>query len=294
MASNPQQRENDQSGSVFGMSKPVFISVLLHVVVIVLALVGLPFISRTPETIDTPIPVEIETVAEKSQVNKPAASPQNAPLKKVEKEPPRPVPPTNTAKEPPKPSPPKPPEPPKKESKPEPVEDPLTPPDKDLKKAEKKPDKKPEKKPEEDKSAEMDALLKNLIKNDPTAAQPDAPEKEGDPTPDAEQGQQVTANEMDAVRQQLGACWKMLAGARYAENLAVEIRMTMSPDKRLLNAEVVDQGRYNSDTFFRAAADSARRAVYDPNCNPLKQLPDGKYDQWKDMIINFDPKEMLQ
>lgn len=299
MASTPSQRGKDGSGSVFGMSKPVFISVFLHLIVIVLAIVGLPYISRAPETIDTPIPVEVATIAEKSQVNKPAASPQVAPKKEDKKDPPKPVPPTNTSREPPKPSPPKPPEPVKSESKPVPADDALAPPDKTLKKVEKQA-KKPDKpvltdtKKDEDSDAQMDALLKNLIKNEPSAAQPDAPEKEGDPTPNADQGDQVTANEMDAVRQQLGDCWKLLAGARYASDLAVEIRLTMGPDKRVISADIVDQARYNNDSFFRAAADSAQRAVYDPHCNPLDKLPDGKYDKWKDMIINFDPKEMLQ
>ena len=54
----------------------------------------------------------------------------------------------------------------------------------------------------------------------------------------------------------------------------------------------MDQGRYNRDSFFRAAADSARRAVFHPHCNPLA-LPLDKYDIWKTIIIRFNPREMF-
>ena len=36
---------------------------------------------------------------------------------------------------------------------------------------------------------------------------------------------------------------------------------------------------------------SAVRAVH--KCSPLKNLPPEKYGSWREMEINFDPKEML-
>jgi hypothetical protein len=42
---------------------------------------------------------------------------------------------------------------------------------------------------------------------------------------------------------------------------------------------------------FRAAADSAVRAVY--KCNPIKNLPTNKYNSWKEMRLNFDPSMQL-
>ena len=55
----------------------------------------------------------------------------------------------------------------------------------------------------------------------------------------------------------------------------------------------VDGARMNSDPFFRAAAESALRALSHPDCIPLK-LPVGKYEVWKSFTFNFDPKNMLQ
>jgi hypothetical protein len=49
-------------------------------------------------------------------------------------------------------------------------------------------------------------------------------------------------------------------------------------------------GRYTSEPFFRAAADSALRAVF--KCSPLKNLPPEKYGSWREMELNFDPQDL--
>jgi hypothetical protein len=102
----------------------------------------------------------------------------------------------------------------------------------------------------------------------------------------------MSMSEIDSLQAQLGRCWNLMAGARFAENLIVDLRLFMNPDGSLRKAEVVDGIKYNNDRFFRAAADSALRAVHNPSCTPLK-LPVNKYDLWKTMIVTFDPREML-
>jgi hypothetical protein len=47
-----------------------------------------------------------------------------------------------------------------------------------------------------------------------------------------------------------------------------------------------------SDPFYRAAAESALRAVLNPQCSPLK-LPPDKYEQWKILELTFNPKDLL-
>jgi len=49
----------------------------------------------------------------------------------------------------------------------------------------------------------------------------------------------------------------------------------------------------NSDPYFRATAESAMRALVQPNCVPLK-LPLGKYSVWRHFTFNFDPSKMLE
>jgi hypothetical protein len=103
----------------------------------------------------------------------------------------------------------------------------------------------------------------------------------------------VTVNEIEAVRQQLAQCWNVAAGARRADALSVEIEMVMNSDATVHEARVVNSARINSDPYFRAAAESAIRALGHPDCIPLK-LPLNKYDVWKNFTFNFDPSKMLQ
>ena len=102
----------------------------------------------------------------------------------------------------------------------------------------------------------------------------------------------MTRRELDAFVYQLAPCWNVPTGVKYAEDLAVEIRVSMNRDMTVRDARVMDRGRYGRDSAFRAAADSAVRALRNPRCSPLK-LPPEKYNLWKTIIINFDPSDML-
>ena len=105
--------------------------------------------------------------------------------------------------------------------------------------------------------------------------------------------EKVTIGEIDLVRQQISQCWNITSGARQADALSVEIEMKMNPDATVRQASVVDSIRMNSDPYYRAAAESALRALSHPDCIPLK-LPLDKYYMWKSFTFNFDPKNMLQ
>jgi len=57
-------------------------------------------------------------------------------------------------------------------------------------------------------------------------------------------------------------------------------------------AHIVDVDKMRRDPYFRAAAESALRAVQNPRCSPLR-LPPSKYRLWRNMTLEFDPREML-
>jgi hypothetical protein len=137
------------------------------------------------------------------------------------------------------------------------------------------------------------SLLKNLT---PDAAEDveDAPKEKGENADGqiAKLSDNLTISELDSLKYQIAQCWNVPTGIKYAENLAVEIRVVINPDGTVNRTSVVDQGRYNRDQAFRAAADSAVRALRNPRCSPLK-LPPGKYNEWKNTVMNFDPKDML-
>ncbi len=102
----------------------------------------------------------------------------------------------------------------------------------------------------------------------------------------------LAISEIDLVRQQIRECWNLPAGAKEAQDLSIEIRMVMNSDGTVRQARILNQNRLQSDPFFRAAAESALRAVLNPRCNPLK-LPPEKYQQWQNMTLIFDPSQMF-
>ena len=178
--------------------------------------------------------------------------------------------------------------------KPEPIK---PKPKKEVKKPEPKPKPEPKvtKKPQETESKDFASLLKNLT---PDAAE-DKPEPTKEPVKDSSTSGQIaqlsdslTISEQDALKRQLSGCWNVMAGAKYAEELIVTVRVNMRPDRTVERASIEDQGRYNRDSHFRAAADAALRALRNPKCTPL-ELPPNKYDQWQSIVINFDPRDML-
>lgn len=142
----------------------------------------------------------------------------------------------------------------------------------------------------------FNTLLKNLAKNDPTPNAPAQPRQttnaahRASSQPIAPLGATLTASELDLVKQQIYQCWNVPLGARDATDLTPEFRVTMNRDATVQSVVLLNTERY-SDPTFRAAADSARRALFNPQCTPLK-LPIDKYNEWQTFTITFDPKDV--
>ena len=96
-------------------------------------------------------------------------------------------------------------------------------------------------------------------------------------------------SELDRLRSHISSCWQPPIGAKGADQLKVDIQVKLEKDGSVKQAEIADRQRYRSDVLYRAAANSARRAVLD--CQPLP-LPPEKYQFWKEFIFGFDPKFM--
>ena len=65
----------------------------------------------------------------------------------------------------------------------------------------------------------------------------------------------------------------------------------MNQDGSLLGVpQVVDTSRM-SDDAYRVMAESAMRAVR--LCSPLKYLPPGKYERWREVDLTFNPRDIL-
>jgi len=251
---------------------------------VIIAIVGLPsiFLSHPPEP--TTITVDILPISEMSNVKPREAlpEPKKPEEKPKEKEQTKPAPPVKAAEAPPPPPAPKPAEIKKPEEK--------------KKEPEKKPDKKEDKKtkPKED---DLAAILKSVKE----AAQKEKTTKEKESSNQSQTAAKserydetmpMSLSEKDAIRSQIARCWNVPAGAKDAQDLIVTLHLQLELTGAVIAVELArDTARYNTDPFFRAAADSAMRAVR--QCSPLQNLAPEKYGTWKDMELTFNPKDML-
>jgi TolA protein len=101
----------------------------------------------------------------------------------------------------------------------------------------------------------------------------------------------VTSSEIDAVRRQIERCWNVPDGAKEAPDLVVALRVEMNLDGTPRSAVVEGSSRGQNNSYFQAAAESARRAVLNPRCHPFKFPPD-KFDRWRTITLIFNPREM--
>ncbi|MFC3674559.1 energy transducer TonB [Ferrovibrio xuzhouensis] len=264
-----------------------------------------------------PQPKTVETKAEP----KPEPKPE---VKEAKPEPPKPPP---AAVTPPPPPPPPTPEPPKKQveapkpapmPEPEPTPKPVPKPDKVAdapeppkkkveapKPVEKPAPPKPQTPPQKSKTPDFAdvAALVNKMQKTPPATQPNQAPQVASRTPPASASRAegpsnpnlpISMSEKDFIRKQVEDNWLFDLGAKDAENLVVRIRFSINPDGTLrTQPQIVDQARMYlpGQESYRAAAESARRAVL--KAVPFK-LPPGDKEKWgQDIILNFDPRQML-
>lgn len=101
--------------------------------------------------------------------------------------------------------------------------------------------------------------------------------------------QTLSQSELDALRARLTKLWNVQAGTERPEELIVDVRIRLTQDRRLAAPpEIVSHG---SSPRYQAAADAALRAVLQGQ--PYDMLQAATYDQWKDMIVTFDPRQMF-
>ena len=105
-------------------------------------------------------------------------------------------------------------------------------------------------------------------------------------------GINLSISEIDAIRRHFEKCWNIPSGAREAGNLATEIKVRFNKKGNVLDARIVDVSRMKRDRYFRTAAESALRAVLNPRCQNAP-LPENKFDKWKNLTLNFDPKSII-
>jgi hypothetical protein len=103
----------------------------------------------------------------------------------------------------------------------------------------------------------------------------------------------LSLSEEDALKAQIFGCWSIPLGLPYDENLLVRIKLRLKPDGSVIDSEILDHARMNKpgQGFYKVLAESALRAI--KLCQPLR-VPTTGYERWKDLQLNFDAREMLE
>lgn len=286
-------------------------SIILHSIIIFLLFKGLPAFDKKRNYEDHVVTVEILPISELTNVKSKKATPKADPTQEVITK----NAPKVALNEPQKPA--------KDAVKVEPLpQAKITKPENKPKEEPKKPEKIPEKvQPKtEDKKAEpkkdkkpqapddaFAAAVKSVEQFREKAEKNDSKEEEKvdfsevtDFLAKAEQSQYregvpMSVSEKDAIIQQIMQNWTVPSGIRDIQNLNAVLLVNLQPDGTVSKVTIQNQSRYNSDTSYRTLVDSAMRAIY--KSSPLKNLPPEKYDVekgWREMEVNFDPKEMVE
>ncbi len=272
------------------LSLATLIATSAHLLVLIVFQYGLPGIYAPPPVAEVIIPVDVVNIDDITNLPPPTA---DEPVEEPVPPPPPPPAPPQMAVAPPEavPPPPEPeatpdpkPKPPKAEAKPPPT---------------KVASARPLAKPKPPDRRDFTTVLKSLESQQPRPKTPEKAEKQpkpAPPTPRSEMSELATVTQLDAlrtiIRRQIEPCWNPPVGATDAEDLVVRIQVWVDPDGTVRQAKILDAGRMSVDRFYEAAADSARRAILNPRCNPLK-LPPDRYELWRELVLTFNPKEMI-
>ncbi len=268
------------------MNRSIIISSVLHLVLIMITALSLPFLAKKP--IDLPPIVSVELIQITDKTNIPFAPKAKKIIEKIKEKEKKLV--SEQA-------------PPKKVKKIKPDSVPM--PDDKVKKVEKiKEDKQNPEKIDDEVKQVSEFEKKELFDPNNIAALIDKSKIETSETSKKTnkitQDQQkniesigLSLSEEDALKAQIFGCWSIPLGLPYNENLLVRIKLQLNPDGTISQSEIIDHARMNKpgQGFYKVLAESALRAI--KLCQPLR-VPTTGYERWKELQLNFDAREMLE
>jgi len=268
------------------VNRSIIISSVLHLVLIMITALSLPFLAKKP--IDLPPIVSVELIQITDKTNIPFAPKAKKIIEKIKEKEKKLV--SEQA-------------PPKKVKKVKPDSVPM--PDDKVKKVEKiKEDKQNPEKIDNEVKQVSEFEKKELFDPNNIAALIDKSKTEtsetSKKTDKITQDQQksiesigLSLSEEDALKAQIFGCWSIPLGLPYNENLLVRIKLQLNPDGTISQSEILDHARMNKpgQGFYKVLAESALRAI--KLCQPLR-VPTTGYDRWKELQLNFDAREMLE
>jgi outer membrane biosynthesis protein TonB len=233
-------------------------------------------IKPVADKIDTPKPVD--EVAPKVAENKPEIKTDSAP----KQQPPKPEnkPDPKPADKPAKAKPP--------DYKPDKIADLLK---KDAAKQPKPDQSSPDTPPRDSPKFSADQVAALLDKRDPQRQVASAEALNNQPALGASSGAaaQLSQSEIDALRSRLVQCWNPPPGLDASSKIYVVLRVLFKPDGSMSREPILVEA--TASPLGPTLAESAKRALL--SCQPFTMLKPEHYDQWKDLELKFDPREML-
>ena len=268
------------------MKRSIVVSSILHIILIMITAISLPFLAKKP--IDLPPMVSVELIQITDKTNIPFAPKAKKTLEKLKEKEKKIV--SEQA-------------PPKKVKKIKPDSVPM--PEDKIKKIEKiKEDKQNPEKIDNEVKQVSEFEKKELFDPNNIAALIDKSKmdsaetmkKNNKLTQDQQKNLEkfgLSLSEEDALKAQIFGCWSIPLGLPYNENLLVRIKLQLNPDGSVVQSEILDHARMNKpgQGFYKVLAESALRAI--KLCQPLR-VPTTGYDRWKELQLNFDAREMLE
>ena len=99
----------------------------------------------------------------------------------------------------------------------------------------------------------------------------------------------LSMDEKTYIKMHTADCWSPPPSVNANSHVKISLRILFKPDGNLLQQPVVVEG--TPSPLGPALAESAIRAVI--SCQPYSKLMPAHYDQWRDLIFDFDPKDLL-
>ncbi|MGV6801096.1 MAG: hypothetical protein ACWA5L_04160 [bacterium] len=152
-----------------------------------------------------------------------------------------------------------------------------------------------DKKPEEDLFASLGDTLDDLTPEDDTSRSAPQEAAIGENRPQIGDGLKLSASHRALLLAHMVPCWNTQAfiGAPEPERLQVKILFKLNRDGSLIGQpQVLNKARIRAsgNGYWQIAERESLNAVR--SCAPYNFLPQNRYDDWKEIEMNFNPAQM--
>ncbi len=100
----------------------------------------------------------------------------------------------------------------------------------------------------------------------------------------------LSQSELDALRGAIEKNWSVVSGMADAADIRIQVKMKLDKSGEIVGEpQVTATG--GTESSRDVLASSARRAVL--RSAPFTNLPKDKYDAWSEVVVNFDPSQLM-